>query len=123
MVKRQARRGASTAGCLLSVVVLMVVLYYGVNFGRVWWRYWEIQDRMKAAARYSQNQSDAQIQTQLRADVRDLGLPPTAASFRIVRVAHPPSITISTVYREEIDLPLIKRTLTFQPKITQRFTP
>jgi hypothetical protein len=121
MVKRNARRGASTGGCLVSILVLMVVLYYGINLGRVWWRYFEIQDRMKMAARYSQNQSDAQIQAQLKADALDIGLPGDAARFRLTRVAHPPSITITTEYHEDIDLPLLKKTLTFRPKVYQSF--
>jgi len=121
MVKRNVRRGASTGGCLLSIVVLMVVLYYGINLGRVWYRYFEIQDRMKAAARYSQNQSDNEIRAQLRSDVIDIGLPRDQIRFQLVRVAHPPSITITSEYQEKIDLPLLKRTLTFRPKVYQSF--
>lgn len=121
MVKGQVRRGASTGGCLLSIVILVVVLYYGINLGRVWYRYWEIQDRMKVAARYSQNQSNTQILTQLKNDAHDIGLPPGAATFRITRVDHPPSITITTEYREDVDLPLFKRTFVFRPKVFLSF--
>lgn len=113
------RRGASAIGCLASVVVVIALLYYGVNLGRVWWRYWEVKDRMKVAARFSVNQSDAQLLAQLRADAHELGLP-EGTRFRIRRIRETSTIVIATEYQEAVDLPLLRRTFVLKPEISLR---
>ena len=99
----------------------MVVLYYGMNFGRVWWRYYEIVDRMKSAARYAPTQTNADILRRLHADADEIGLPPEAKRFQIQRTQGPLSITIKTDYSEKVELPFAHKTFTFRPAITQRF--
>ena len=37
---RRGRRGASMLGCLVSVVLFLAALYYGVHIGGVYWRYY-----------------------------------------------------------------------------------
>lgn len=118
MVKRT--RGASTIGCLFSMLLLAVVLYYGVNLGRVWWRYWELVDRMKGAALFAINQKDPETLRRLQADVDELGVPAEAKRFNIQRVQGPPSISISTTYHEKVELPFFHKTLTFKPSVKQR---
>jgi hypothetical protein len=115
------RRGASGLGCLVSVVLVAVVLYYGIPLGRMWWRYWEITDRMKSAARFSGNQTDAQILAQLRADAAEIGLPAEATRFRIQRLRNPTfMVVISTSYRETVNLPLLRRSFEFKPEVSMR---
>jgi hypothetical protein len=118
MVRRT--RGASTVGCLFSLLITAVVLYYGVNLGRVWWRYWELLDRMKSAARFAINQQDGETLRRLQGDVDEIGLPAEAKQFKIVRSRTPPSIMISTGYREKVELPFVHRTFAFAPSVTQR---
>lgn len=118
MVRR--RRGASTLGCLFSILITAVILYYGVNLGRVWWRYWEILDRMKSAARFAITQPVPETLRRLQADAEEIGLPAEAKRFQIKRVQAPPSITISTEYHEKVELPFLHRTIAFKPSVTQR---
>ena len=40
------RRGASSIGCLFSLLVLAAVVYFGVNVGEVYWRYYQYRDDM-----------------------------------------------------------------------------
>ncbi|MBM4188256.1 MAG: hypothetical protein FJ206_13220 [Gemmatimonadetes bacterium] len=115
------RRGASTLGCLFSLLITLVVLYYGMNVGRVWWRYYEILDRMKSAARFAQNQTDAAILSRLQADADEIGLPPAARQFRIQRSRGPAGMTISIRYSEKIELPFVHRSVEFAPSVSQRF--
>lgn len=117
---RTGRRGASGAGCLFSLLLMAALLYYGINLGRLWWRYWEIKNRMELAARYFTNLTDAQILADLRADAKEIGLPAEAGRFRIRRVEHPPAITIATEYRESVNLPLLKRTFVFKPSVSAK---
>ena len=45
------RRGASSTGCLISLLIFVGLLYYGVNIGEVWFRYYQLVDEMKTQAR------------------------------------------------------------------------
>jgi hypothetical protein len=120
--RRRARiRGASTLGCLVSLVLTVGVLYYGITLGRVWWRYKELQNRMETAARFGQTQSVDQITRQLQAEAQDLGIPPEGRRFRITKSDAPASITISTSYTEHVSLPLLDRSFSFHPSVTQKF--
>jgi hypothetical protein len=118
--RRSRRRGASAVGCLVSLVLAVAVLYYGINLGRLWWRYWEIKDRMRAAARFALNQTDAQLQARLQADAQEIGLPPEGHRFRIQRTRSPATIVIRASYRERVDLPLVHRTFAFHPEVVFR---
>lgn len=123
MVKAGARpseRGGSGMGCLASLVLLAVVGYYGVSFGKVYWRYWELKDRMKVAARSSYTLTDEQIVAQLREDAAEIGIPGAVKGLRVRRMRSPSVIIISTQYSERIDLPLVHRTLELAPKIEFR---
>jgi len=107
-------------GCLASLVVLAVLGFYGVSFGKVYWRYWEMKDRMKVAARSSYTLTDEQIVAQLKQDAAEIGIPSAAKSLRVRRMRSPAVIIISTQYSEKIDLPLVHRTLELAPKIEFR---
>ncbi|MHB1328433.1 MAG: hypothetical protein ACYC2K_09550 [Gemmatimonadales bacterium] len=114
------RRGASTTGCLFSLLVTAVVVYYGLNLGQVWWRYYELLDRMKSAARFANVNTDAQILSQLQGDAAELSIPGSPLRFRVVRTQNPNAISISTSYTEQVELPFVHRTLSFKPSVNQR---
>jgi len=123
VVKSNARvdqRGGSGMGCLASLVLLAVLGYYGISFGRVYWRYFEMTDRMKKAARSSYTHSDEQIVAQLRQDAREIGIPGAGSRVQVRRMRSPSVIIISTEYTERIDLPLVHRTIKLAPKIEFR---
>jgi hypothetical protein len=116
----RGRRGASATGCLFSLLLVVALLYYGIDLGRVWWRYVEITDRMKTVARFSHRMSDAEVLAQLRSDAAELGLPDEAGRFRVRRTRVPPEIRISTEYHETVELPFHRRTFVFRPDVTFR---
>ena len=116
----RSRRGASTVGCLTSVLVLVAIVYYGINLGEVWWRYWTLKDRMNTAARFAASQTVDQINRELQDEVTELGLPAEARKFVIKKTDAPPSITISTRYRERVELPFLHRDITFNPVVTRK---
>jgi len=114
------RRGASTVGCLLSLMLTLGMLYYGTALGRIWWRYRSLLDRMETEARFAGSQSDDQVVRQLQSDALDIGIPAEGHRFRIERIEVPRGITISTSYQERVDLPLLHKTFSFHPSVSQR---
>lgn len=120
VMKTRNARGTSTLGCLVSLILTGVVLYYGNTAGRIWWRYLELKDRMKTAAMFASTQKDDQLMRNLVNDVREIGVPAEAAKFRIERIDVPRAISISTQYTEVIDLPLVHKSLPLKISIYQR---
>ncbi|MBL8984731.1 MAG: hypothetical protein SFV24_18665 [Gemmatimonadales bacterium] len=120
VISARTRRGVSTLGCLVSLLLTGGVVYYGMTLGKLWWRYYELVDKMKSAARFAGNETNEQILKQLQADAKEMGLPPAAQQFRIVRTESPRGITISTAYSERVDLPLLHRAFPFKPTVTLR---
>ena len=114
------RRGASTTGCLLSLLVLVAVLYYGVNIGELYFRYYRLEDEMGSQARVAAALDNGTIQRRIVSAIQDIGLPDDAASnLQITRVASPRQITIESEYAESVHLPLFEHTFRFHPKVTE----
>jgi len=119
MVKARGPRGASTTGCLVSLLIFVAVLYYGVNIGEVYFRYYRLLDEMKTQARLAAALDNDTIQRHIQAAVQDIGVPAEAGTeLTITRRPAPREITIETTYRESVHLPLFNHTFRFNPKAT-----
>jgi len=113
------RRGASSTGCLFSLLLFVAVLYYGVNIGEVYFRYYRLLDEMQTQAQLAAALDDGTIRRRIQATAQDIGLSEQAQSIRIIRRASPREIVIEAEYSETIHLPLFTHTFTFHPKATQ----
>ena len=112
----RSRRGASTTGCLLWLLLFVAALYYGVHIGEVYYRSWQIAEEMKSQARLAPSLTDPVILRRLVTKADELGLPAEASQFRIVRTPRPRAIRIETRYSETVQLPFFTHTFTFTPR-------
>ena len=110
------RRGGSTLGCMVSLLVFVAALYYGIHVGEVFFRYYQLVDEMKVNARLAPNLADDVIQRRLQSKVEELFGPDRHMSSKINRGGRPRSITIQTEYRDSVSLPLFKRTFELKPR-------
>jgi len=117
---RVGRRGASTLGCLVAIMIFMAILYYGVDIGRTYWNYYRLKDEMETSARFAQTQPDEQIHRHLIGVAQDLGLPAAAQRFVIRRTERPPLVTIRTSYTVELVLPFTRKLITLKPVVEVR---
>jgi hypothetical protein len=106
-------------GCLFSLLVFVAVLYYGVNIGEVYLRYYRLLDEMRTQAVLANALDDGTIRRRIQSAAQDIGLPAEAQRVSIVRRPSPREIVIETEYRETVKLPLFSHTFTFHPKATQ----
>jgi hypothetical protein len=113
---RGDRRGGSTLGCLVSLLVFVAALYYGVHIGEVYVRYYQLVDEMKVNARLAPTLADDVIQRRLQAKVQDVFGDETSMKFRIIRGGRSRTITIETQYRDSVNLPLFKRSFELKPR-------
>src|ERR1044071_6003193 len=100
---RASRRGGSKLGCLVALLIVAVVVYYGMDVGRIYWNYYRLKDEMETSARFASGQTDDQIMRHLGGIVQDLGLPPEARRFTIRRTGN--RVIIRSQYLVELDLP------------------
>lgn len=114
--KRRSRRGASTTGCLVSLVLFLALVYYAIHLGEPWVRYYQLLDEMRVSARLAPTLNDGVIRRRLEQKVEELGLPPEAKKFQISRTGKPRRIVISTVYSETVTVPLLTYTFHFTPQ-------
>ncbi len=112
-------RGASSIGCLLSLLIFVALLYYGVNIGEVFFRYYRLLDDMDSQARIASALDNGTIQRRLATTVQELGLPDSAARVVVRRSTSPRQITIETAYSETVVLPFFTHTFPFHPTATQ----
>ena len=45
-----SRRGRSSLGCLFALLIIAAAMYFGVNIGEAYWRFYEYQDAMRQDA-------------------------------------------------------------------------
>ena len=117
---RRPTRGASTLGCLFSILILLAVLYYGMDIGKIYWSYYKLIDEMGTSARFAETQTDDQIMKHLVGIAQDLSLPPEAQRFNIQRLDHPKTVVISTRYTVTIVLPFKKKVVVLTPSAVER---
>jgi hypothetical protein len=111
---RPDRRGASWLGCLVLLALLVGAGYYGVHIGRVYLRFYELQDEMRQQARFATQLTDQAIRQRLLARADSLGIP--SPVLRIDRGGRPSRITIEGHYTESVDLPMFRHTFDLRPR-------
>jgi hypothetical protein len=117
--RRRPRRGASTMGCLFSLLVMSAVIYFAVNAFEVYWRYVEFRDEMRSQVRFSHNTSNEYMLKRLHTVADSLGLPDGAHDIYIERANG--TITIEAEYEDQIELPFMVRVIKFAPKAEGRY--
>lgn len=107
------QRGRSSLGCLFVLLLIAAVLYFGVNIGEVYWRFYEFEDAMRQEVRFAPQISDDRIKLHLSALADSLGLPEEAADVTINRTKT--DISVSAEYSEQVEFPLFVRQIRFKP--------
>jgi hypothetical protein len=115
-LRRGSRLGASTVGCLFSLVLFAGALYYGLNIGQVYLRYYQMLDGMRTQARLAPSLQDDVIYRRLNGQADSLFSGATKPQFRISRRTDPKRIIIETEYTDQVDLPLFKHTFVLRPR-------
>ena len=107
------RRGSSSLGCLFSLLVLAAVIYFGVNVGEVYFRYYQYKDAMRQEVRFAAHNDDAIIARHLRDQADSLALPEAARNVLVQRDGR--HIEVEAEYYEHIELPLTVREVYLNP--------
>ncbi len=126
MVRRHSdESGKVKMGCLVSILLIVTGVYFGVDYFRVQFRYYKLQDEVNAKAAFAAVLDDATIRRQLVAKSDSLGILLGPRDWTIRRTYDPRYITIQAQYQDSfvIDLPGVYKVLHFKftPKATSAF--
>ena len=114
------RTGAGRLGCLVQLVVLGAIVYFGAFMGEDALSYYRLRDAMKQEARFAGHRSDTQIRDRLQAFADSVKLPDGAKEIKIVREEN--RIHIWTDYDQEVKLPFNQsRVIHLRPSIEEAF--
>jgi len=107
------RRGSSQMGCLFTLLIVAAIIYFGVNIGETYWRFYEYQDDMAQEVRFAAHSPDDVIVNRLKAAADSLELPEAAGNVQIRRTQT--TISIESEYYDRIELPMYVREVRFHP--------
>ena len=96
---RRSRSGKSSYGCLVFILFVGAVLYFGFNIGNVYWRAYQFQDAMTQESRFAARNGERVIVAHLRAQVDSLGLPEGAKTNSDSPQAEP-DLDLERVHRD-----------------------
>ena len=109
--------GKGRLGCVFTLLLLVIGLYYGVPFGTIYVNYWRFKEEIKTQARLAPSIDNAAIRRRLRLKAEDLGLPEEAKQIVIQRTLRPREIVIKITYEQTVDLPFVHHTFTLTPEV------
>jgi hypothetical protein len=113
--------GKGRVGCLFALMLVVVGLYYGIPVVKHYWNYYQLVDEMKTNARFGLTMTDEEMLRRLRLAAVQLDIPEDAKrNFTIRRSKFPPTVSIRTYYRQQVELPFHHRFITFRPSVEVR---
>ena len=113
------RSGASRIGCLLVVLIIAAVGYFGTNIGQAYFNFLRYQDRMKSEVQFAKAYTDMQMKMDLATFADSLGLPDAAHNVSVRRGTN--EIFVYANYYVHLELPGYVREVHFNPKATGKF--
>ncbi len=115
----RSRAGNIRLGCMLLIVIVGALCYYGSRVGEMYWRYFQYEDGFKQQARFAAHHTDGEIKHALRQMADSLELPDGAHTIYVKRKDH--HILLWNEYYDHLDLPFYSRDFYFNPQADYDF--
>jgi hypothetical protein len=93
---------------LILLVTVAAGVYYGLQFGGVYWRRYRVSDAVDGQLAFTGQIADETIRAQLVAEIGRMHLPPAASRVRLVRIL-PRTVEVSISYTETVNLLYTKK--------------
>ncbi len=106
-----SRRGITSLGCLVTLLIIAAVFYFGVGVGEQYFDFYQYQDAMRQEVKFAAHNSDAVILRHLRERADSLGLPEAAGEVTLQRDGR--HIEMESEYYVHLELPLHVREVRF----------
>lgn len=114
-----SRPGLTKLGCLVWVLLIAAVSYFGLPVVETHVRYLRYRDRIRQELRFRSELPNERIKRNLQIAADSLGLPPEAGEVTITRRGG--VITVEADYEEIIHLPGTQRSIRYRPKASDTY--
>src|SRR5689334_1571919 len=108
-----SRSGRSALGCLFTLLVIAALVYFGVNLGGAYWRFYQYTDAMKQEIHFNGAAPDSVLLKSVWAHADSLGLPEEAQEISISREPKAHSIRMAADYNERVEMPFVVKYVPF----------
>jgi hypothetical protein len=106
-----SRRGLTSLGCLVTLLLVAAVGYFGIGVGEKYMQFYQYQDAMRQEVKFAAHNSDALILRHLRERADSLGLPEAAGEVTLQRDGR--HIQVESEYYVHLELPLYVKEVRF----------
>ncbi len=107
------RPGLTSLGCLVMLLLLATVGYFGIGVGEHYMQFYQYQDAMRQEVKFAAHNGDALILRHLRARADSLGLPEAAGEVSLQRDGR--RIQVESEYYVHLELPLYVKEVRLNP--------
>ena len=114
------RRGASSLGCFLFLILVIVLGYVGFVFGEAYWSYYRVREKVREAITWAvadKPKTDQEIARRVVVNALDAGLKITARNIRLSHTAD--TITIRVVWLHDLNLLFSSYSKPFEVNLTE----
>lgn len=114
------RQGGAVSGCLLAVLFLSVLGYFGFKFGEAYWEYLQARQKIREALNWAVAGSpkpETEIIQKVLLNVQEAGVELTA---RNVRITHTPQhLVVSAAWLRDVEFPYYTLPLKFEVSLQE----
>jgi hypothetical protein len=99
------KRGASSLGCILFLILVIVLGYLGFVFGEAYWSYYRVREKVRESlvwAVSAKPKTDQEITRQVIINALDVGVNLTPRNIRLSQSAD--TLTIRVIWVRELNL-------------------
>ena len=94
--------GKGRLGCLFVILLVVLAVYVGKDFGAVYFRYYQLNDEVKSQASFAPGLTDQAIRDRLVSKADSLNIPLGPKQWQIKRTRSPSEISISAEYTDSV---------------------
>lgn len=108
-------RGGATRSFLLTIIIVAALIFFGAEIVPPYFANYQLQDSIETEARFAaaNNKTQQDIQSDVLAKIKDLGIPAQAKDVHVTMVQG--IVTISINYSVPVDLRVYQFNLQFHP--------
>jgi|GEM_PF-946912 len=114
------RRGASTMGCLVFILIAGVIVYVGVRVGEAYWGLFEVRHKIHEALNWAvagSPKSEGEIIQKVITNVTQVGLQLSSQNVQISQTTD--TLTITASWGQEVEFPYYTLPLNFTTSQTE----
>jgi hypothetical protein len=119
--RRLRNRGITSLGCLVWILIVAILTFFGVKIGQAYWNYYNVREQVREALVWAvgsmQPKAEGDVAQRVLSNATGVGVNLTSRNIRISQT--PDVMTITTAWQEEVDLLFYTFPLNFEVNLSE----